>query len=104
MEGTTDLLVTENATMLRKGIAFKNDAIFRSCTSKINKTLIDNAEDLDIVMLMYNLLECSDNYSMTLGSSWNYYRDEIDNADDTSEHKSLKYKAKIGGKTEAQPP
>ena len=28
-------------------------------------------------MPMYNLLECSDNYSMTSGSLWNYYRDEI---------------------------
>ena len=31
----------------------------------INYTLIDNAEDLDIVITMYNLLEFSDNYSMT---------------------------------------
>ena len=36
---------------------------------------LDNAEDLDIVMSMYNLLEYSGNYSMTLGSLLNYYRD-----------------------------
>ena len=42
-----------------------NNAPFRSCISKINNTFIDNAEDLDIVMPMYNLLEYSDNYSMT---------------------------------------
>ena len=35
------------------------------CTSKINNTFIDNAEDFDIVMPRYNLLEYSDNYSMT---------------------------------------
>ena len=40
------------------------------------KTLIDNAEDLDIVMPMYNLLEYSKNYSKTTGRFWNYYRDE----------------------------
>ena len=26
---------------------------------------------------MYNLLEYSDNYSMTSKSLWNYYRDEL---------------------------
>ena len=39
-----------------KKIAFENNAPFVSCVSKINKTQIDNAEDLDIVMPMYNLL------------------------------------------------
>ena len=34
---------------------FKNNAPFKSCISKINGTLIGNAENLDIVMLMYNL-------------------------------------------------
>ena len=37
-------------------LAFKNNAPFISCISKINNTLLDNAEDLDIVMPMYNLL------------------------------------------------
>ena len=49
-----------------------------SCISKIDNTLIENAE----VMPIYNLLECTDNYSKTSGSLWNYYRDEIDGADD----------------------
>ena len=48
-----------------KKLAFKNNTPFRSCISKINNTFIDNAEDLDIVMLTYDLLEYSDNYSMT---------------------------------------
>ena len=39
---------------------------------------------------------------MTLGSLWNYYKDEIDGVDDiASQVKSFKYKAKITGK---QPP
>ena len=38
--------------------------------------MVDNAEDLDIVMSMYNLLEFSGNYYMTSGSLWNYYKDE----------------------------
>ena len=49
-------------------LAFKNNAMFVSCISKINNTLIDNAEDLDIVMPMYNLLEYSKNYSKATGS------------------------------------
>ena len=43
-----------------KKITFKNNASFKSWISKINKTFIDNAEDLDIVMSMYDLLEYSD--------------------------------------------
>ena len=43
-------------------LAFKNNTPFTNCISKINNVLIDNAEDLDIVMPMYNLLEYSKNY------------------------------------------
>ena len=57
-------------------LAFKNNAPFVSRISKINGVLIENAEDLDIVMSMYNLLEYSKNYSKTSGSLWNYYRDD----------------------------
>ena len=60
-----------------KKLIFKNNAPVRSCISKINNTFIGNADDLEIVMPMYNLLEYSDNYSMTLGSLWNYCRDEV---------------------------
>ena len=47
---------------------------------KTNSIFIDNAEGLDIAMSRYNLLEHSDNYSMTSGSLWNYYRDEVNDA------------------------
>ena len=60
---TTDLLAAAAAAhgieKTQRNVAFKNNALFRSCISKINSTLIDNAEDLDIVMSMYNLLENS---------------------------------------------
>ena len=55
-----------------KKLAFKNNAPFISCIWKINNTLIDNAEDLDTVMPMYNLLEYSKSYSKTTGSLCNY--------------------------------
>ena len=48
-----------------------------------NTTFTDNAEDLDIVMAIYNLLGYYDNYSITFGSLWNYYRYQMN--DDTNE-------------------
>ena len=82
-------------------IILKNNTPFISCISKINGTLIENAEDLDIVMPMYNLLGYSKNCSETSGSLWNYYRDEL--TDETNDNnnrnknvinsKSFKHKA-----------
>ena len=54
-----------------KIVIFKNCAPFTNCISKINNTQIDNAEYIDIVMPMYNLIEYSDNYSKTSGSLCN---------------------------------
>ena len=59
-----------------KGVTFKNCAPFTKCISRINNTDIDNAQDIDIVMQMYNLIEYSDNYSKTSGSLWQYYKDD----------------------------
>ena len=82
-----------------KNVAFKSNASFRSCISKINSTFIDNAEDLDIVMPMHKFLEYSQNYYMTSGSLWNYYRGEmVDVNDNASDDKSFKYQTKIVGK------
>ena len=57
-------------------MVFKNNPPFVDCISKTNGIKIDNAEDLDVAMPMYNLLEYSKNYRKTAGSLWNYYRDE----------------------------
>ena len=51
-----------------KGVAFKNCSPFTKCINRINKTDIDNAHDIDIVMLMYNVIEYCNNYSKTSGS------------------------------------
>ena len=48
-----------------KSVAFKNCAPFTNCISEVNNTQIDNAKDVDVIMLMYNLIEYSDNYSKT---------------------------------------
>ena len=59
VKGTVDLLAASENEIEKpeKEVQFKNNIPFRSCISKTNNTLIDNAEDLDIVMLIYNLLE-----------------------------------------------
>ena len=58
-----DIIVTNPDDAKRiKCVAFKNNAKFINCISKINRVQIDNAEDLDVIMPMYNLLEYSKNY------------------------------------------
>ena len=49
-------------TNRNKKVIFKNCAPFTNCTSKINNTQIDNAEYIDTVMSMYNLIDYSDHY------------------------------------------
>ena len=61
IKGTITVTNPDNNTYGRK-LPFKNNARFVSCISKINNTVIDNAEDLDIAMPMYNFLKCSKNY------------------------------------------
>ena len=88
-------------------LILKNNAPFVSCITRINGELIEDADDLDIVMSMYNLLEYSKNYRKTIGSSYNYYRDELsDDADDNNfdnikivNSNTFKYKNKITGNT-----
>ena len=58
-----------------KKVAFKNYAPFTDCIGKINNTQVNNAEDIDIVMSMYNLIEYTSNYLKTPGSFWQYYWD-----------------------------
>ena len=68
---------------------------------------IDNAEYIDIVMPMYNLIEYSDNYSKTSGSLWQYCKDipaindngDIFNFDGNKATDSFSFKAKITGQT-----
>ena len=91
-------------------LIFKNNAPFVSCITRINGELIEDADDLDIVMPIYNLLEYSKNYRKTIGSLYNYYRDELsDDADDNQfnnikivNSNTFKYKNKIIDNTNNQ--
>ena len=102
-----DITVTDlNNNLYDKKLAFKNNAPFISCILKINSTLIDNAEYLDIEMFMYNLIEYNKNYSKTTGSLWNYYRDEPNSGTKGNINYSIKHsksfddKANITGRLE----
>ena len=63
------------ANNINKNVMFRNCAPFTNCISEINNTQIDNAEYIDIVMPMYNLIEYSDNYSKTSGALWQYCKE-----------------------------
>ena len=86
-----------------RAVILKSNAPFVSCITRINGELIEDADDLDIVMSMYNLLQYSKNYRKTIGSLYNYYRDELnDDADDNNfdnikvvNSNKFKYKNKI---------
>ena len=88
-------------------VILKNNAPFVSCITRINGEIIEDADDLDIVMSMYNLLEYSKNYRKPVGSLYNYYRDELsDDADNNNfdnikvvNSNTFKYKNKITGNT-----
>ena len=78
-------------------VAFKNCAPFRTCDVTINDEHIEKAEDLDMVMPMYNLLEYSDNYQNSTGSLYQIKRDEPpdDNVNVGNNTTSLVYKSKL---------
>ena len=56
-------------------VSLKNSTTFFNCTLKINSQLIEDAQDLDIVIPMYNLLYYSKKFRKTAGSFFNYYPD-----------------------------
>ena len=64
VKGTITVVRPDNAKK-NKATTFKNNAPFINCISKINGVKIDNAENLDVVMPMYNLFEYGKNYRKT---------------------------------------
>ena len=92
----TIAVVRPNNAKKNKATTVKNNYPFINCISKINGVKIDNAEDSDVVIPMYNLFEYSKNYRKRTGSLWNYYRDEPSNPF-SSNSESFKYKTSITG-------
>ena len=60
-------------------VVFKNSAPFTKSIKKFNETTIDDAEDLDLVMPMNNVIEYSSNYSEITESLRFYSKDEATN-------------------------
>ena len=95
------------ATTTNKKVIFKTCSPFTNCKSKINNTHIDDAEYIDIVMPMKNLIEYSDNCSKTSGSLWQYCKEipAINNAGSIVDFNganatdSFNYKTKITDQT-----
>ena len=99
----TYILVTGGITVDRNNndveVAFKNCAPFTKCITHINNELVDAADNLDIAMPMYNLIEYSDNYSDTSGSLRQFKRDEspvtdAENPGDLTTYSSSSFKYK----------
>ena len=110
VNGTITVMANAGANNIRdkkdRKLILKDNAPFVSCITRINNELIEDANDLDIVMPMYNLLEYSKNYRKTIGSLYNYYRDKLtnDNNNDFANRNvvnsnAFKYKNKIIGNT-----
>ena len=70
-------------------LALKNCAPFTKCNIEINDEHVDTAENLDIIMPMYNLIEYSDNYQDSSVTLYQYKRDE--SQDDLANNNKLIY-------------
>ena len=98
VDGTIRATNAVDATRL----ALKNFTPFTKCNLEINDEHVDTAENLDIVMPVYNLIEYSDNYQDSSATLYQYKRDEPPEdeavADLTTDNSdSFKYKIKSFG-------
>ena len=91
VKGEVTVTGGSNSSRKNRPLAFKNNAPFICWISRINVVLIDNTEDLDIAMPLYNLIEYTENYRKTTSSLWNYYRDELshDTNDNNNQNKNV---------------
>ena len=83
-------------------LALKNCVPFSKCNLEINDEHIDTAENLDITMPMYNLIEYSDNYQDSSATLIQYKRDEPPEANAINDltvdnSNSFKYKVSLLG-------
>ena len=70
VNGTITVTANAGANNIRdkrnRKLTLKNNATFVSCITRINRELIEDADDLDVVMPMHNLLEYSKNYRIVI--------------------------------------
>ena len=101
---TGDIKIADVAANIN--FVFKNCALFTRCVTHINDEHVETAENLDIIMTMYNLIGYSDNYADSSGSLYQFKRDESPMNDAESplnvaldNSAFFKYKASLLGKT-----
>ena len=100
VDGTIRVEAANAANAAATRLAFKNCAPFTKCNLEINDEHVDTAENLDIVMPMYNLIEYSDNYQDSSATLYQYKRAEPpdNNVDLTANNsESFKYKVNLLG-------
>ena len=100
---TGDIKIADVAANIN--VVFKNCAPFTRCVTHINDEHVETAENLDIIMTMYNLIGYSDNYADSSGSLYQFKRDESPMNDAESplnvaldNSAFFKYKASLLGK------
>ena len=103
------ILIRGDITVAAAGatqVVFKSCAPLTKSITKIDGTTIDDAEDLDLVIPRYNLMEYSSKDSETTASLWFYSKGDATNfnadIENTYDFKSFKYKAKLIGNTVAE--
>ena len=102
LDGTIRAVAANAAGAAAVRLALKNCAPFTKCNLEINDEHVDTAEDLDIVMPMYNLIEYSDNYQDSSATLYQYKRDEPPEGDlipnlTVNNSSSFKYKVNLLG-------
>ena len=100
-----DAAATNN---FNKKVIFENYEAFTTCISRIKNAQVDNAQYIDVVMPIYNVIEYNDNYSKTPGVLWQYCRNGpvvddngaiIDFNEDNADTNLLRKKEKIASQT-----
>ena len=61
--GAAEDAAARNAGKRNKKVTYKYCAPFTDCISKISNTEVHNTTDLDVVILMYNLIEHNDSHA-----------------------------------------
>ena len=102
VDGTIRVVAANAAGAATVRLALKNCAPFTKCNLEINDEHVNTAENLDITMPMYNLIEYSDNYQDSSATLYQYKRDEPPEddavADLTADNSSsFKYKVSLLG-------
>ena len=96
-----DSTIRAAAATANTRLALKNCAPFTKCNLEINDEHVDTAENLDITMPMYHLIEYSDNYQDSLATLYQYKQDEPPEANAVADltvnnSSSFKYKVSLG--------